>query len=414
MKKILFLFIAAITIASCEDYNDQFYDELDEAREEQNKNDAKYIGKEIAPEAYTLQEADYEKAENENVVKYKNFSSSVPANEHLPAILNSMFYSKTEGFEMAVTYNYYTSSVTEESPNADYTLHENDYKIELGLKFANFGNFDDAQKITPILANHIYAYDTEKNSAIIDFAYTGVETRYGKWTFNGTEWSEDAEAKLGGSVGITIPKDLYTVSDDDYKSLGGNIEKYKNFSSSNKKNSLQTLLASKYADAVANTEVIVEYKYYDYSNKGRIAAKKSEEGVWGPNSAFSYSWDYEKAIWKQKTNSFTAPQTSRFAYKADVWKFVPPLRLEVTEKVATKTYVLTDEDYESVGNGQYKNFDVREGKDEESESVRIAKITTILKSHYELKLGDVYEVDYKVYNGIAEVWKIKLEVVEDN
>ena len=48
----------------------------------------------------------------------------------------------------------------------------------------------------------------------------------------------------------------------------------------------------------------------------------------------------------------------------------------------TTNYTLTDADFELVGNGQYKNFDIRAGRDEETVEARRAKIETILLNNF--------------------------------
>jgi len=70
---------------------------------------------------------------------------------------------------------------------------------------------------------------------------------------------------------------------------------------------------------------------------------------------------------------------------------------------------LTSADYELVGNGNYGNFDVRAGKAEESEEVRLDKINTILLNNFpDSAEGQKYSVDYNVYSGAAEIWNMKV------
>lgn len=72
----------------------------------------------------------------------------------------------------------------------------------------------------------------------------------------------------------------------------------------------------------------------------------------------------------------------------------------------TIKYILTTADYVLVGNGNYKNFDVRIGKDEETEEVRLEKINTILTTNFPSNSvdGQKYTVTYNVYNSGAFVW----------
>lgn len=78
----------------------------------------------------------------------------------------------------------------------------------------------------------------------------------------------------------------------------------------------------------------------------------------------------------------------------------------------TIKYTLTAADYELVGNGYYQNFDVRSGKAEESEEVRLDKINTILLNNFPgMEEGQKYSVNYNVYSGAAEVWTMNVILV---
>ncbi|SDX97508.1 hypothetical protein SAMN05444411_11326 [Lutibacter oricola] len=75
----------------------------------------------------------------------------------------------------------------------------------------------------------------------------------------------------------------------------------------------------------------------------------------------------------------------------------------------TIKYTLTSADYELVGNGYYGNFDVRSGKAEETEEVRLEKINTILLNNFPaMEEGQKYAVTYNVYSGANEVWEMKV------
>ncbi len=60
-----------------------------------------------------------------------------------------------------------------------------------------------------------------------------------------------------------------------------------------------------------------------------------------------------------------------------------------------------------VGNDRYNNFDVRTGRDEELEEVRLEKINTILKNNFpDDAEGQKYIVSYNIYNGANDVWTL--------
>ena len=68
----------------------------------------------------------------------------------------------------------------------------------------------------------------------------------------------------------------------------------------------------------------------------------------------------------------------------------------------TTDYTLTDADFALVGNGNYNNFDIRAGKDEETIESRRVKIETILLNNVPGAVsGDLFNVTYAIYNGAA-------------
>jgi hypothetical protein len=77
-------------------------------------------------------------------------------------------------------------------------------------------------------------------------------------------------------------------------------------------------------------------------------------------------------------------------------------------------YTLTNDDYTLVGNGNYNNFDIRVGKDEEDIAVRVEKIATILGENFPNQpVGQRYEVTYAFYNGSSGTDTIMLENTGD-
>lgn len=188
------------------------------------------------------------------------------------------------------------------------------------------------------------------------------------YTFNGGEWK-------------FVGDDVYYLSSADYDAMGA-PGYYDNFSSSvSPDNYVPALLAQRYPYAQEEDVKIVTYKYYSSSSGVKVRGNEYTflNGKWNPYSSVS--------------------ETSLgFGIEEGVW--VPDNTIK---------YVLTDADYELVGNGYYKNFDVRSGKDEAEESVRIEKIGTILKHNFpDSEEGQKYLVEYKVYSGAAEIWQTKV------
>ena len=107
-----------------------------------------------------------------------------------------------------------------------------------------------------------------------------------------------------------------------------------------------------------------------------------------------------------------------FVFDGDKWAGIPSV-VEHTVKFGhdgttwvpdnTIKYTLTSADYELVGNGYYGNFDVRAGKAEELEEVRLEKINTILLNNFPgMEEGQKFNVSYNVWSGADEVWEMKV------
>lgn len=72
-------------------------------------------------------------------------------------------------------------------------------------------------------------------------------------------------------------------------------------------------------------------------------------------------------------------------------------------------YTLTDDDYSLVGNG-FSNFDIREGYDEETVMVRLAKISKILLNNFpNYKKGQKVAVSYNVWKPGDDVFVMNVE-----
>ncbi|TCI85869.1 hypothetical protein [Tenacibaculum sp. M341] len=74
--------------------------------------------------------------------------------------------------------------------------------------------------------------------------------------------------------------------------------------------------------------------------------------------------------------------------------------VDLTFKGALESYELTNDDYDSVGNGRFNNFDIRPGANEETLESRRVKIQTILLANFpDAENGTAFKVDYKAFNG---------------
>ncbi len=103
---------------------------------------------------------------------------------------------------------------------------------------------------------------------------------------------------------------------------------------------------------------------------------------------------YDGTTWSNYDNIIN--ETVKFGHNGTNW--VPDNTIK---------YTLTGADYTLVGNGRYGNFDVRAGKAEEDESVRITKISTILLNNFPNDAeGQKYIVSYNIYNGANGIWQL--------
>ena len=216
-----------------------------------------------------------------------------------------------------------------------------------------------------------------------------VNTKHEFYMFDGTNWN--------------IEDEIYRLSSDDYDSMGtdkGFPGKYDNFDSSMDVDRYLKVLLTKlveYTPADGFTKIIA-YKYYSDG----VTELRADE----------YTFTTEMGWYLTPT---MVDGKATVAFKDRVWEFVPPIKFIETEKDATQTHTLTADDYKLVGNDKYGNFDVREGKDEEERSVILDKLSKIIKSNFDVTLGEVYEVTYKFYDGTAtQDGTMKLEAVADN
>jgi hypothetical protein len=192
------------------------------------------------------------------------------------------------------------------------------------------------------------------------------ETKYEEvyYTFSGSEWQ--------------LSEGVYYLTSADYDSMGEESNqpgKYNNFSSSVEPNNyIPSYLAQKYPYAQEGDTSFILFKYYDGGTYVRANEYMYTDGNW------------------------EAHQTQlQYVNSGEVWE--PIIK-----------YTLTSEDYELVGNGYYNNFDVREGKDEETDEARLAKINTILLNNFSSddEEGQKYLILYNVYSGADEVWSMSV------
>ncbi len=270
------------------------------------------------------------------------------------------------------------------------TLSEKDYK-ELELKNVYFESEDQAKSLLPDFLKKKYDFWTKGSSVVVNYnlnnlpsntSYTLTDADYTALGVSSLNSEEDIvnfletkfkNTKKGDAVTLTYLSDpemtKYTLTDADYEFIGQG--KFKNF----------------------------------YIKKGPY--KKEEERVKKISDILLKNFPTTEigAIYKVYYNVYDGEKKEVFSL----------IKLEEESIQVDKSYLLKDEDYTLVGNGKYKNFDVRDGKPEAKESVIIDKINQILKNNFaDATDGTTYEVKYKVYTGKPEMRKMILKLQGEN
>ena len=302
---------------------------------------------------YTLTDADYDALG----LNYGNFSSSDDAKADLPGFLTDKYPAWGAESLAAVTFKLYAPKVTERSLEV-YTVSSDDY-ADNGH---TYGNFSRDYHITDFLD---IKYPNAANRLLVSLTYKyysgSVSTLNNGFLFVNGAWEMAA--------GIT---------DDEYTAMG---EGYSNFSSED--------------EAIAKVSVFLVDKF-KYSGKmaGDIEAIMYKLYTGGSVKSFIANFIYDGASWSEYNN--VIDETIKFGHDGTTW--VPDNTIK---------YTLTGADYTLVGNGNYGNFDVRAGKDEEQESVRLDKVNTILLNNFPSDAeGQKYIVTFNIYNGAAGVMSI--------
>ena len=343
MKKIFYSFAILSLLFTSCNPMEEIYTDIDSAETV------------ISGEAvFTLTDADYETLE----LNYGNFSSTDDAKEALPGFLTDKFPVWGAESLAAVTFKLY-NKVNTYSRNI-YELSDDEHNAITGK---TYGNFDKSYHVTNYLeATYPDAERGDFYSLRYRFYSGGESTLTDGFAFENGEWT-----KITG------------FTEEEYNAMG---ESYPNFSSHDEaeaKTPVALLDIYKFAPKNAGDIVSTMYELY----KGGGVTKSYTANYISDGSTFS---KYNNVI----------NETIKFGHDGTSW--VPDNTIK---------YTLTAADYELVGNGNYGNFDVRAGKDEELESVRLDKVNTILLNNFPSdEEGQKYIVSYNIYNGANGVWSL--------
>ena len=345
MKKFIYLFMALGLIFTACDPMEDIYNEIDAQKE--------IISGEVT---FELSDDDYDDLD----LSYGNFSSIDDAKAMIPNLLKDKYPVWGDGSLATITFKLYKPL---SSPSGNiYELSDDEHNAITGK---TYGNFDRDY--------HIFDYLEETYPAPSDGDFYSLRYRFyagGESTLTDGFLFEDGEwAKFTG------------FTEDEYKAMG---ESYPNFSSHDEA-ALKIPLALpdifKFSPKEAGDIVQAMYELY----KGG-----------GVTKSYVNNFVFDGSTWSKYNN--VAKETIKFGHDGSTW--VPDNTIK---------YTLTAADYDLVGNGNYGNFDVRGGKAEEAESVRLGKINTILLNNFPSSAeGQKYVVSYNVYSGAAEVWQMKV------
>lgn len=349
MKKIIYLF--AIIAMAFTSCDDSLQEIFDEIDAQETV---------ISGEAeITLTEEDYDALD----LSFGNFSSTDDAKTMLPAFLTSKYPAWGLASLVTVTFDVYTPKFDERSLEV-YEVTSADYAAQ-GLSFGNFSSFS---QITSFLNSK---YTSPENRLLVSLTYKyysgSVSTLNNGFLYVNGAW----EMALG-------------FTSDEYSEMG---ESYPNFSSED--------------EALTKIPVFLSEKFkYDGKSAGDIESIMYKLYVSGQTLSYVANFIYDGATWSKYNNVIS--EVIKFGHDGSTW--VPDNTIK---------YTLTNADYALVGNGNYNNFDVRAGKNEESEDARLAKINTILLNNFPSDVdGQKYIVSYAIYNGAAGIWS--MNVIKDS
>jgi len=367
MKKIAILnmFFVALLFAACNEPMMDIYSTLDSSNKITDEAIQYTVGKDIAPEAYTLTDTDYKLSTNEAVAKYKNFSGSALPKDFLPEILNQKFFAE-DAFAMAVTYNYY-ESVVADSANAR-ELSDAEYE-SMEQKYHNFGDEDIAEQyLAEFLGRSTYGAEKGDEKTVHYLLFKMNQMRYVKVNADGT-----AEV-------LDYASDYYELDSADYASLGNG--KYQNF--------------YKIGNAISDLPGFATAKGHTLPKVYKVKVYKN---YWEKYPVFTF----DGTSWSVKQSVTAVTETLNYAVNADpsknTWWADPALKITLT----TADYETND------ATSNYHNFDLRAGNTPGTDRAKLVEmIGAMLDANYNAVDDQQYLVTYAYYDGTNGTTSIRI------
>lgn len=348
---------------------------------------------------YTLTDDDYDSVGNG---RFDNFNTNETEEDRrlkIQTILLNNFPDSEIGDKYKVFYEWFNGSGTENldmevvltdnapDPNSitDYTLTEDDFALVGNGQFNNFdirpGRAEETiearrVKIETILLNNFpAAVDGDLYNVTYAVWVPGDEERTMLLIKNGAGYDiysaltyefytftlEDATSRFAFNDEWDAPQ---TFTAEDYTAMG---QRFPNFSD-RETAEYNTAIYLKTLYPYATPEMFLPVEL-DIFRQGKV----------------NINFIFDGSNWNAVQEIFET--TAQFSHNGTTWKFDNTIK-----------YTLTAADYELVGNGRFGNFDVRDGRDEETIEARLAKINTILTNNFPgAKQLQKYSVSYNVW-----------------
>jgi hypothetical protein len=348
---------------------------------------------------YTLTDDDYDSVGNG---RFDNFNTNETEEDRrlkIQTILLNNFPDSEIGDKYKVFYEWFNGSGTENldmevvltdnapDPNSiiDYTLTEDDFALVGNGQFNNFdirpGRAEETiearrVKIETILLNNFpAALDGDLYNVTYAVWVPGNEERtmllvkngagydiYSALTYEFYDFTlEDATSRFAFNDEWDAPQ---TFTAEDYTAMGQSFPNFSNRETAE----YNTAIYLKTLYPYATPEMFLPVEL-DIFRQGKVNINFIFDGS---------NWNAVQEV---------IETTAQFSHDGTIWKFDNTIK-----------YTLTGADYELVGNGNFGNFDVRAGKDEETIEARLAKINTILTNNFPgSNQLQKYSVSYNVW-----------------
>lgn len=361
-------------------------------------------------EDYTLTDEDYDlvgsgRFDNFDIRTGRPDETIEARRAKIQAILLNNFPEAEFGIKYNVSYQAYDGSSnldlellvqleenpTDASRTTDYTLVDEDYALVGNGDFNNFDIRDTSpdadvearrEKIQTILLNN-YSGAVAGDFFVITYdTYDGAGRPVLKMIlqFDGTDYNL-FDVKIYALYEFTLESltERFVLTDDwnapitftaeEYGIMGGS-SRFSNFSGNadEAERKIKVYMKTLYPFAAIDDFIAVEYKFFS-----------------GGVSAINMNLTYDGTNW----TSLSASTEIILQLGHDGVTWVPDNTIK---------YSLTPDDYDLVDNGAYDNFDVRAGKGEFEESVRLEKINTILLTNFpQYGIDQKFSVSYNVW-----------------